>query len=125
VRIFVSMKQNRIILILLCGLFIGGCHDAYSTMFYSRAYSRTDNVQVFIEAPPAKPYDEIGRVVAEGSAFTSRETLLKDAIEEAQRVGAEGLIKLEFYYDEFYDSNGNVQQKPRIRGIMIRFKDAQ
>ena len=120
------MKRNRIIQIAIWGgLFISGCHSASSSMFYARAYPPTQNVQVFIDAPPAQEYDEIGKVWSSGSVLVSDQKYIEDMVEEAQKRGADGLIKVEEGTTQGTDAAGNYSPQKWAKAVMIKFKNTQ
>ncbi len=104
-------------------LFLCGCHSAFITKFDNTPYAPTTEVKIYsdLSTVPGE-YFEIGYVEAKGGVTVSKQILLDDMISQARTVGADALIKVQFYDRVRYDPNLGTYEKPAAKAIMIRFR---
>ncbi|OGU58263.1 MAG: hypothetical protein A2V66_03490 [Ignavibacteria bacterium RBG_13_36_8] len=104
-------------------VFIFGCHAASVVRFTDLYFSPTNKVDIYTDLNSLnRNYFEIGYVEAKGGIFVSKESLLKDMIEEAKKCGADALIKIEFWDRQRYDNNLGSYEKPAAKAVMIKYK---
>jgi hypothetical protein len=103
---------------------IFGCASADSVIT-NKTYPPTDTVELYIDmsSMPNKEYVEIGFVEAKGSAFgISKTDLLDEMVAEAKSYGADALIKIEFFDQQYTSWQYGTYDKPRSHAMMIKYK---
>ena len=85
------MKRNMILVVFLA-LSATVCSTVTFQPFTNIKYPPTDKVDFYTDQKPSQEYIEIGRIIVGEDAFTGEKNMVKWALEEAKKVGADGLI---------------------------------
>jgi hypothetical protein len=111
------MKPNLIVVAVLLVL-LSGCHSAEVVLFDGAEYPPAESVAIFSDLTTIPwQYIEIGYVEAKGGKTVSKQTLLEDMKTSARKVGANALIKI-----EFYDRESEGYLKPTAKAVMVRYR---
>ncbi|NPV83243.1 MAG: hypothetical protein HPY46_06660 [Candidatus Aminicenantes bacterium] len=76
-------------LLILCAI---SCSTVTFQPFTDTKYPPTTKVDLYTDKAPEREYIEIGRIIVREDAFTGEKNMVKWAIEQAKKVGADGLI---------------------------------
>ncbi len=114
---FNNMKNFSVILILFFTLMLlSSCVTTQMVTLQDNNIHK--NVKVYFTKLPDCAYEEIAYLDASGSVFHGPESLLKNLVKKADRIQADAIIQVRFYYIPWV-----LMSIPSASAIAIRFKE--